>query len=203
MGGGKRYSLSSNQKGEKEVKIGRKKVDEFREGIFALHTRRFGSVAEIMIKKLFEFDYSGTVAYDLFDAAHNARVEVKFSRVMKKNSEKINEDNVLIQCLSASLENRSLQSDKIDDYRFDCNIQQIKRKNFDVLYYGLFFTDCIEIYTIGSEDILSLPGYSDYQHSGNIGEGQFHINNRTISSHRQYRNKTLTYFDLFELLQGD
>ena len=185
--------------------IRRESVAEFRDGIFALNTRRFGSVAEIMIKKLFEFDYSGTIAYDLFDAMHNARVEVKFSRVMKENSERIREDNVLIQCLSAAyLENRSLQSYEIDEYQFDCNIQQIKRKNFDVLYYGLFFTDCIEIYAIGSEDILSLPGYSDYQHSGNIGEGQFHINNRTISLHRQYHyNKTLTYFDLFELFQFD
>ena len=27
-------------------------IDEFRDGIFALRTRRFGTVAEIMIKKL-------------------------------------------------------------------------------------------------------------------------------------------------------
>ena len=184
--------------------IDRDDITQFRDGIFALNTRRFGSVAEIMIKRLFGFESSGTIVYDLFDATHNARVEVKFSRVMKENSERIREDNVLSQCLSAAfLENRSLQSNELDAYRFDCNIQQIKRKNFDVLFYGLFFTDCVEIYAIDAEDVLALPGYSDYQHAGNTGEGQFHINNHSIFYHRQnHFNMALTYNDLFEMFRS-
>lgn len=183
----------------------RNEILQFRDGIFALNTRRFGSVAEIMIKKLFGFEDSGTIMYDLFDLIHNARIEVKFSRVMKENSEKICDDNVLSQCLEAAfLENRSLESNELELNRFDSNIQQIKRDNFDVLFYGLFFTDCIEIFTINAIDIPSVPGYSDYQHYGNKGEGQFHISNNSIYFHRQnYFKMALTYNDLFELFNSN
>ena len=42
-------------------------IREFRDGIFALRTRRFGTVAEIMIKKLYNLDESGTLAFDKKD----------------------------------------------------------------------------------------------------------------------------------------
>lgn len=44
--------------------IGNSEVLEFRDGIFALRTRRFGTVAEIMIKKLYDFEESGSLAFD-------------------------------------------------------------------------------------------------------------------------------------------
>ena len=62
-------------------------INEFRDGIFALRTRRFGSVAEIMIKKMYQLEDSHTVAYDKFDTLQNNRIEVKFSTVMKENDE--------------------------------------------------------------------------------------------------------------------
>lgn len=37
-------------------------------------------------------------------------------------------------------------------YSFDCNIQQVKRKEFDLLYYGLFFADKIEVYKMTSKE---------------------------------------------------
>ena len=41
------------------------------------------------------------------------------------------------------------------EYDFDCNIQQVKRLEFDVLYYGLFFADRIAIFKMHSSEILS------------------------------------------------
>ena len=176
-------------------------INTFREGIFALNTRRFGSVAEIMIKKLYSFEESRTVSYDLFDPDHNNRIEVKFSRATKDNSERINEKNVIDQCLYASnLDNRSMCSDEVDLFSFDSNIQQVKTHFFDYLFYGLFFMDGIEIFGVSSEDIYSLPGYSDFQHAGNAGEGQFHLNNNTLDYHRDNCFlQFLTYEELFNL----
>lgn len=37
-------------------------IQQFKNGIFDLRTRRFGTVAEIMIKKLYGMDDSGTLA---------------------------------------------------------------------------------------------------------------------------------------------
>jgi hypothetical protein len=93
-------------------------------------------------------------------------------------------------------------------HKFDCNIQQVKRAEFDVLYYGLFFSDCVKIFRIESQEIKeNLKGgriyYSDFQHKGNIGEGQFHVNSQTLQIHLDhYHHKTLSYDELYKLLAG-
>lgn len=157
---------------------------EFKEGIFALRTRRFGTVAEIMIAELLGLDQSDSLAFDLKDRAKDEKIEVKFSTVMKENDSKISKSNVIDQCLKGNLGNRMMKSTEITCQSFDCNIQQVKRKEFDVLYYGLFFEDAVEIFRMKSSDILDCLGYSDFQHRGNEGEGQFHINNGTYSYHK-------------------
>ena len=178
-------------------------INEFRDGIFALRTRRFGTVAEIMIKRLYNLDESTSLAYDKRDRTTHERIEVKFSTVMKENDDKIRDYNVIEQCIKANLANRALNSTDTDFYNFDCNIQQVKRNEFDILYYGLFFADCIEIYKISSNEILSCPGYSDKQHRGNEGEGQFHLNETNIRYHRKkYFQMKLTYEELFDLFSN-
>lgn len=182
--------------------LGDEKVLEFRDGIFALRTRRFGTVAEIMIKKLYNFEESGNLAFDKKDIKTNDRIEVKFSTVMKENDDKIRDDNVIEQCLKANLANRAMTAEEIENYNFDCNIQQIKRKEFDVLYYGLFFADIIEIFRMNSNEISSCPGYSDKQHRGNEGEGQFHLNQDNIKYHRnEHQVLVLSYQELYELFK--
>ena len=87
------------------------------------------------------------------------------------------------------------------EYDFDCNIQQVKRLEFDVLYYGLFFADRIAIFKMHSNEILSCFGYSDKQHKGNEGEGQFHLNRSSIDYHMQnHFVQWLTYEELYNLL---
>ncbi len=44
------------------------------------------------------------------------------------------------------------------NYDFNCNIQQVKRLEFDVLCYGLFFADRIAIFKMHSNEILSCSG---------------------------------------------
>ena len=177
-------------------------IDEFRDGIFALRTRRFGTVAEIMIKRLYDLDESGSLAFDKRDRSSDERVEVKFSTVMKENDDKIRDDNVIDQCKKANLANRAMRSSDTDQYSFDCNIQQVKCREFDLLYYGLFFSDQIQIFKMNSDEVLKCPGYSDKQHRGNDGEGQFHLNESNIDYHREhYLQRILTYAELYSLLK--
>ena len=181
-----------------------KNVREFRDGIFALRTRRCGTVAEIMIKKLYNMDESGNLAFDKKIHDTNERVEVKFSTVMKENDDRIRDDNVIEQCTKANLANRAMASGETSTCRFDCNIQQVKRKEFDVLYYGLFFSDVIEIYKMSSDEVLSCPGYSDKQHRGNEGEGQFHMNQDNILYHREnHLVRVLNYHELYDLFRSN
>ena len=177
-----------------------KDVIAFRDGVFALRTRRFGTVAELMIRKLFNFKNSKSHFHDLYDDSCNNRIEVKFSTVLKENEARINEKNLIEQCLSANISIRAMKSCETNEYRFDCNIQQVKRAEFDVLYYGLFFADRIAIFMIDSNSILGVLGYSDFQHKGNSGEGQFHLNQDSIEYHKDnHFVKWLSYNELFDL----
>ena len=175
-------------------------IRKFRDCIFSLHTRRFGTIAELMIEALYNFDRSHNQFHDRFDEVGKKRIEIKFSTVMKANSSVITKHNAIAQCLTANLENRALNSTEMNLYDFDCNIQQVKRFEFDVLYYGLFFADRIAIFKMNSNEILSCLGYSDKQHKGNTGEGQFHLNPSTINYHLQnHFVQWLTYEELYYL----
>ena len=176
------------------------KIKEFRDGIFALRTRRFGSIAEIMIKKLYNLYDSCSLAYDKIDNITHERIEIKFSTVMKANDDKINENNIINQCIKANVANRAINASEASKFRFDCNIQQVKCAEFDILYYGLFFSDKIEIFKMSNLQVKSCQGYSNKQHRGNEGEGQFHLNQDNITYHRtNYLVQTLTYEELYNL----
>lgn len=177
-------------------------IRKFRDGIFSLRTRRFGTVAELMIKKIHRFKDSKNLAHDLFDLDNSDRIEVKFSTVMKANESSINELNVVNQIMAASSDERALKDSEISLLTFDCNIQQIKRTEFEVLYYGLFFSDTVYIFRIKSDEIENANiGYSDKQHRGNVGEGQFHINQKNFKHHvDNFLLKKVTYEELFSLM---
>ncbi len=53
-----------------------------------------------------------------------------------------------------------------------------------------------------SDEVEKIDGYSNKQHRGNIGEGQFHITNSNIKKHRkQHLKDTLSYEELYKLLE--
>jgi hypothetical protein len=93
------------------------------------------------------------------------------------------------------------KSNEWKKYKFDCNIQQVKRKEFDTLYYGIFFSDRVAVFKISGSDIGSAINYSDKQHKGNIGEGQFHLNQDTYAYHLEnHLVVELTYAQILKLL---
>lgn len=90
---------------------------------------------------------------------------------MKENEACVSAQSLVGKCTKATVGNRTRNSTEIYRYGFDCNIQQVKRAEFDILYYNFFFADNIAIFKMASEDVLRCPGFSDFQHMGNAGEG--------------------------------
>lgn len=181
--------------------IDMKEFEKFKEGIFSLKTRRFGTIAELMIQELYNLDNSNTLAFDKKTKKNNQRVEVKFSIAMEKAATPITNKTAILACKEAILTNRLISSTD-SDKKFDFNIQQIKCKEFDILYYGIFFFDHIEIFKMSSAEVKNCPGYSNKQHRGNIGEGQFHINKKTIDYHRKNNlDLILSYEELYKLFK--
>lgn len=174
---------------------------DLRDGIFALNTRRFGSVAEVLVQRLLHLGKGRNLFHDLYDDAANHRIEVKFS-VARRKCETVIDETTVLQCIAeATSAQRMMALSDWPTTDFDCNIQQIKRREFEILYYGVFFSDCVTIFRISSDNIGPQIQYSDRQHKGNVGEGQFHINRRTMKVHLDnYLYQTLAYETLLQLL---
>lgn len=175
--------------------------EQIRDGIFALNARRFGTVAEHLIKTLANATWGKDISHDLFDEATKNRIEVKFSRALRANKSVINAKNILDEIANANQRARMFASTEWKERKFDCNIQQIKKSQFDILYYGIFFSDKIQIFKITPDQIGTNVKYSDKQHFGNKGEGQFHLNNATYAYHLENFFETeLTCRGLLRLL---
>ena len=173
----------------------KRKIEQFKSGIFNLDTN-FGELAQLMIKELENFSPANNKYFDLLDS-NNKKIEVKFSRA-KKKLKALEESNIIELCLNSSSDSRVLTEADATNITFDCNIQQIKPSEFDMLYYGIFFKDKIVIFRAQSSVVPNMPGYS-IQHKGGT-EYQFHINKSNYSEHkRNYFYKELTYSMLYDL----
>lgn len=192
----------------------RSEIEQFRQGIFALRTN-FGELAQLMIQKDLGLLPADDNSYDLKDTFGN-RIEVKFSRAYKKNVPLTEKNAIQICSNCGAMVYRSDEAESsYADY--DCNIQQVKPDCFDFLYYGIFFSDKIEIFCapraafpdsleifLADKDAAreKIPSYSR-QHKGGE-ECQFHMKKKNHRHHCiHYHVKDLTYEDLYNLLNSD
>lgn len=178
-------------------------ADKLRQAIFDINTRRFGTVCEAIVMRIAEVGKGLNQFHDLYCDKTQSRIEVKFSRVQRRAEVPIRPDTVVAAILAELDENRTVNFSDWSHAEFDCNIQQVKCSEFDVLYYGLFFWDRLLIFRMTCADVKSDRNvfYSDKQHKGNTGEGQFHVNSRTFAHHlANYCTHELTYEELLEIL---
>ena len=189
-------------------------IDKFKNEIFGLNTRKFGNVVEIIIHNLIEkekdvksVNESLNLSYDRiieYNAFTIKKSEIKGSKALIKSKTSITRENIFRVLVGNNIK-------KIIDFKnrlikkWDCNIQQIKTKLFDILYYSIFFDDCILVFKITPDKIKSDRNlnYSNKQHRGNEGEGQFHVTNKNIDYHiANYLYKRLTYEELYDELSN-
>ena len=83
--------------------------DLFRDGIISLNTRQFGTVVELIVKLLKDYQESNQLDFDLFDPETKRSIEVKSSRVFRKQSLKFNLDNLYDLIIKSSNRNRLLR----------------------------------------------------------------------------------------------
>lgn len=179
--------------------------EAFRQGLFALRTRRFGKVAELLVERLIGAAGPRNQFHDLYDDIQNHRVEVKFSTASEKHVAPISTKN-LFTSVAEAREDRAIAFSDWRSHEFDCNIQQVKPSEFDVLYYGIFFRDSIVIFRLEARDLATDKAihFSDKQHKGNRGEGQFHLNARSLEHHlAAYHYATMNYAEFIALLSED
>ena len=165
-----------------------------------LNTRKFGDVGEILMSKIVKgLEKSDDLSYD--KKFKNKKGEVKVSSAFTRASP-ITEENICEVLMQDNSVRLIEDKNKLEE-KWDCNIQQVKPKCFDILWYGIFLKDAIYIFEIPSKTIIedSSIQYSDKQHRGNTGEGQFHLKNTNIQYHiDNYLYAKIDYNGLWKLL---
>ncbi|GHV35941.1 hypothetical protein FACS1894180_7540 [Bacteroidia bacterium] len=68
-------------------------------------------------------------------------------------------------------------------------LEQIKPACCDVFVWIVVFRNDMFLWILNSKEVVELPTYSDKQHRGNTGEGQFHIKQASIQSLNKYKFK--------------
>lgn len=183
-------------------------IDKFVSGLFAnLVTRRVGKIGEILIQAQELFDDPDSIHHDLKDNVTNDRIEVKCSKVQEGHDETLTRANFVKHCIEHDPSNRPVSYDERLDRKWGCNIQQIKRTEFEKLYYVLFFKDRVCVFCIGPDEIAEdlKVNYCPTQHGGGEKEkeeGQFHVTNNNIKHHIEtYLDKEYTYEEFIKLFE--
>ena len=175
---------------------------QLKKSLCSLPTRRFGEFVEIVTGKLNSLEKSKDSSYDR--THKDKKIEIKGSRVFNNKNENLNEENIL-EVLSKDNASTLIADELKSKNIWNCNIQQIKTDFFDVLHYSLFFENKVYFFQITGDKIKSDKGigYSNKQHRGNEGEGQFHIDSKNIDYHiHSYYYKSITYKEIINLLQN-
>lgn len=176
-----------------------------RDAIFSLHTRKFGNIVEKLVERIlsefgFIVDKPKDLSYDI--EINQLKDEIKGSRVLGKSVLNFQNGNIVETLLNHDTD-RHVKLNDTTKKEWDCNIQQIKTKLFSNLWYVLFFSDGVAVFKISSNQILEDKNinYSNKQHRGNEGEGQFHVTEKNINYHLEnYLVKIITYEEVFQKL---
>ena len=174
----------------------RKDIKKFRNGIFNLNTRRFGSVSELFVKNAYGLIDSNISSCNLFDPEFNERVEVCASRALvpHKMSAK---NSILTECFDASIKDRMIKYSNRYEKEFSCRFQQLKKGCFDLLVYVIFFKDVVVVYMAQSEELNKDIGVTNTQHRNSVNECQFSVNSFNIAKHDKNISAVFTYDEIF------
>jgi hypothetical protein len=130
---------------------------KLRDAIFRLQTRQFGSVAEKLLESiLIEL---GAVVKKSKNSSYDREIdglndEIKGSVVRKKSPLSLENGNIIETLLNHET-NRFVKFSDAQTTEWDSNIQQVKPKLFNNLWYMLFFYDCVAIFKINSSQVIS------------------------------------------------
>lgn len=82
-------------------------------------------------------------------------------------------------------------------FNWCCNIQQIKYKDINNLYFALYFSDKISFYKISRNELYKMDIVGKHQHRDNSNEWQFMIKNTNINLFDKYLMFSVEYRECF------
>ena len=197
--------------------------------------KKTGTLFEVVERHMHQMKKGRDISHD---ALHGTdRIEIKGSRVItQKNAEQATN---LFECLLGE-ERFFAPVQQALALSYDCNIQQVKCRSFERIFYCLYFADAIVECEMSTEQLQSFIedkttgicghvsagalsdkagtttnaekrhviekmqlAYSDFQHAGNEGEGQFHIKPSNILYHlTRHCKRVYSYSEFADVLKA-
>jgi hypothetical protein len=173
--------------------------EKIKNTIIGIAPKKLGNLVEDIIRQQFCFEkVNKNTEYDACKELR--RIEIKSSRALEEIADTDNDYFSYLVSYSRSL----IKIEDLKTKTYVCNIQQVKPKLFDDLYYTLVVNEGILVFKMTKKEIKNDKkiAFSGKQHRGNIGEGQFHIKKANIQHHMDtYHIKTLLWSDIFKTLE--
>jgi hypothetical protein len=181
---------------KKEIEDIKSLSETVRNSIFLASSRTY---SETYMEPLLRRKYNLTKSVDNSHDAINQfkeHGELKSSKTLRKVYPKRKEKSLLNQIISiqeTTETNRMIPFADCKTADYLSNIQNIKRDDFEYMYYVLLFEDCAKIFFIKSEDVEKVPNWSPkhgrYDELGKSGQFpidksniQYHLNNHLIDT---------------------
>ena len=173
-------------------------IDIFRNNMIHSDSKSFGSLFEIIVASLCNFQESNDLGHDRVCSNNQNRIEVKACRAFKSNKKT---GKKLVKWMLQENSHKSLVCDaEKSTAEWSSNICQIKPKYFDILYYAAVFYDRIYIFAISSDQIKMEKGYCKKQHRDGT-MGQMYVGPKNIDYHiKNYLYKSLSYEQVIAIL---
>jgi len=176
-------------------------IDAMISNIVAMSPKKIGTFLEDILQYHFNIEDNGNVNSENDGKKDGKNIEIKCSRVIYDNiGEHEDKYEYLINSKKTLLSIDKLLTDK----KYDCNMQQVKPGYFDEIYYTILTQEGFIVFKMTSDQVLTDKNitYSDKQHRGNTGEGQFHLKKSNIEYHiNTYMIDTISWKTVIEVLK--
>lgn len=176
-------------------------LQNMKHNVLGMSPKKIGIFLENVILHHYGMEFPEIIGGEIDGILNGDSIEIKTSRVIHtKNGDFDSQFEFLL-----NYERVLLSLNDLLDKKFDCNMQQVKPKLFDKIFYGMLVEEGLVIFSMNKDTLLQNSkqlAYSDKQHRGNVGEGQFHIKNSNVVYHfNNYLEKMISWNEIFTVLK--
>lgn len=163
--------------------------------------KKIGTILEKIVRAEFSIDVNGHINAENDGLCQVSTIEIKSSRAMFETD---SDKKASLYSFVANYQRGLVSLADLETSNFVCNIQQVKPKLFNRLYYVLLVKEGLLIFKIANNQIVNDSNitYSNKQHRGNTDEGQFHIKKSNINYHIEtYYDRMIGWERIIDILQ--
>jgi len=194
------FLLEENKNIEKDFDVSNEDLSKMKASIIGMGPKNIGGFLEKILLRFYNIDEFGNTNSENDGIHQTEKIEIKSSRALHQEKTKMKTGFDFLK----NYNRRLLSINELTNLSFDCNMQQVKPEYFDKIYYGILTENGFLVFKMNKMVLLSDKNisYSDKQHRGNFGEGQFHVKKSNIKYHMlHYYEGCISWYNIIKILK--